>query len=344
LVLSDYAKGTLAQPAAMIALARARGIPVLVDPKGADFSRYRGASLLTPNLQEFEAVVGNCATEAELAARAQQLMSQHELGALLVTRGEHGMTLLRAGCEPQHFPARAREVFDVTGAGDTVIGVLAAATAAGAALPDAVRLANLAAGIVVGKLGTAVVSAPELQRALLQEHGFGEGPGARREHGIRRGVLSEEQLQAVVADARDRGERLVFTNGCFDILHAGHVRYLEQARELGDRLIVAVNSDESVRRLKGRGRPINPLARRMAVLAALGAVDWVVDFSADTPVELLRAVRPDVLAKGGDYRNRQDVVGWDIVEGYGGEVRLMGVVDDVSTTAIVGRIMNESKR
>jgi D-beta-D-heptose 7-phosphate kinase/D-beta-D-heptose 1-phosphate adenosyltransferase len=345
LVLSDYAKGTLAQPAAMIALARARGIPVLVDPKGTDFSRYRGASLLTPNLQEFEAVAGACATEAELASRAQLLMSQYELGALLVTRGEHGMTLLRAGGEPLHFPARAREVFDVTGAGDTVIGVLAAATAAGAALPDAVRLANLAAGIVVGKLGTAVVSAPELQRALLQEPGVGPGPGdeARREHGIHRGVLSEEQLQAVVAEARARGERLVFTNGCFDILHAGHVRYLEQARELGDRLIVAVNSDASVRRLKGRGRPINPLARRMAVLAALGAVDWVVGFSEDTPVALLRALRPDVLAKGGDYRNRQDVVGWDIVEGYGGEVRLMGVVDDVSTTAIVGRIRSDGK-
>lgn len=331
LVLSDYAKGALAQPAALIAAARARGIPVLVDPKGTDFARYRGASVLTPNLSEFEAVAGACANEAQLVACAQQLMRQHELGALLVTRGEHGMTLLQAGASPQHFPARAREVFDVTGAGDTVIGVMAAAVAAGAALSEAAALANIAAGIVVGKLGTATVSAPELRRAIASEHC------------VPRGVLSVEQLHAAVAAARDRGERLVFTNGCFDILHAGHVRYLEQARQLGDRLIVAVNSDASVRRLKGCGRPINPEARRMAVLAALGAVDWVVGFTEDTPIELLRAVQPDVLAKGGDYRRKEDVVGRDLVESYGGEVRLLGVVDDVSTTAIVGRIKNESK-
>jgi D-beta-D-heptose 7-phosphate kinase/D-beta-D-heptose 1-phosphate adenosyltransferase len=347
LVLSDYAKGTLLHPAAMIAEARARAIPVLVDPKGVDFARYRGASLLTPNLQEFEAVVGACPTEADMASRAQRLMAQHDLGALLVTRGEHGMTLLRAGDEALHFPARAREVFDVTGAGDTVIGVLAAAIAAGAALPEAVGLANIAAGIVVGKLGTAVVSAPELRRAMARERGEepGGARGAERGFGreVARGVLSQEQLRSAVSAARARGERLVFTNGCFDILHAGHVRYLEQARQLGDRLIVAVNSDESVRRLKGRGRPINPQARRMAVLAALGAVDWVVGFDEDTPSELLRALRPDMLAKGGDYRNKEDVVGWDIVEAYGGEVRLMGVLDDVSTTAIVGRIKNESK-
>lgn len=351
LVLSDYAKGTLHQPAAYIAAARARGIPVLVDPKGVDFARYRGATVLTPNLQEFEAVVGACSSEAEMVSRAQQLMALHELGALLVTRGEHGMTLLRAGLEALHFPARAREVFDVTGAGDTVIGVLAAAVAAGAALPEAVSLANMAAGIVVGKLGTAVVSAPELRRAVSQERGGervpepgrGRGIGQAVASGFERGVLGQEQLQSAVADARARGERLVFTNGCFDILHAGHVRYLEQARQLGDRLIVAVNSDESVRRLKGRGRPINPQARRMAVLAALGAVDWVVGFTEDTPVELLHSLRPDVLAKGGDYKKKEDVVGWDIVEAYGGEVRLMGVLDDVSTTAIVGRIKNESK-
>jgi len=351
LVLSDYAKGALLRPAEVIAAARARGIPVLVDPKGVDFARYRGASVLTPNLQEFEAIVGACPNEAELAVRAQQLIAQHGLGALLVTRGEHGMTLLQAGQQARHFPARAREVFDVTGAGDTVIGVLAAAMAAGAGLPEAVRLANIAAGIVVGKLGTAVVGAPELRQALWQDHGVehaaqrAASPGGSQgdDFRVERGVRSLEQLQSAVAAARARGERLVFTNGCFDLLHAGHVRYLEQARQLGDRLIVAVNSDASVRRLKGRGRPINPQARRMAVLAALGAVDWVVGFGEDTPVELLRALRPDVLAKGGDYVDKEDVVGWDIVEAYGGEVRLMGVVDDVSTTAIVSRITNDCK-
>src|SRR5690606_14620547 len=194
-----------------------------------------------------------------------------------------------------HLPARAREVFDVTGAGDTVIAVLAAAVAAGQSLPEAMALANLAAGLVVAKLGTATVSGPELRRALLQEQG------------AERGVVTEEQLLLAVEDARARGERIVFTNGCFDIIHAGQVGYLEEARKLGDRLIVAVNSDASVRRLKGEGRPINPLERRMAVLAGLESVDWVVAFSEDTPERLLGKVRPEFLAKGGDYRDDQVV-------------------------------------
>ncbi|MEH6635825.1 MAG: bifunctional D-glycero-beta-D-manno-heptose-7-phosphate kinase/D-glycero-beta-D-manno-heptose 1-phosphate adenylyltransferase HldE [Halioglobus sp.] len=331
LVLSDYAKGALRQPAPLIALAKTLGVPVLVDPKGTDFSRYRGAALLTPNLHEFEAVVGSCGSEAELVAKGEKLMQELELGALLVTRGEHGMTLLRPGVEELHLPARAREVFDVTGAGDTVIGVLAAAVAAGAGLPQAVTLASIAASIVVGKLGTAVVSTPELRRAVQQDQGS------------ERGAMTLEQLLIAVADARSHGERVVFTNGCFDIIHAGHVTYLEQARQLGERLIVAVNSDESVRQLKGKGRPINPQDRRMAVLAGLEAVDWVVCFNDDTPVSLLQALRPEVLVKGGDYANKEDVVGWEVVEAYGGEVRVMGMVDNVSTTAIVTRIQQDSE-
>ena len=326
LVLSDYAKGALSDPGPLIAIARERGIPVLVDPKGSDFARYRGATLLTPNLQELEAVVGPCPTEAELVARGEQLMAELGLEALLVTRGEHGMTLLRPGQEELHLPARAREVFDVTGAGDTVIAVLAAVLAAGADLARAAALANIAAGIVVAKLGTAVVSAPELRRAIQRDQGSG------------RGVLSLEQLQVAVADARSQGERVVFTNGCFDIIHAGHVAYLEQAKQLGERLVVAVNSDDSVRRLKGKGRPINPADRRMAVLAGLEAVDWVVCFGEDTPRQLLHALQPDVLVKGGDYRDKEGVVGWEIVEAYGGEVRLLDFVDEVSTSAIVSRI------
>ena len=329
LVLSDYAKGALSDPGALVALARSRQIPVLVDPKGGDFGRYRGATLLTPNLQELEAVVGPCPTEAELVSRGEQLMAELELEALLVTRGEHGMTLLRPGQEELHMPARAREVFDVTGAGDTVIAVLAAAVAAGAGLAQGAALANIAAGIVVGKLGTAAVSAPELRRAVQEDQGSG------------RGVLSLEQLQVAVADARSQGERVVFTNGCFDIIHAGHVAYLEQARKLGERLVVAVNSDDSVRRLKGKGRPINPADRRMAVLAGLESVDWVVSFAADTPCELLRILQPHVLVKGGDYAGKQGVVGWEIVEAYGGEVQVLDFVDDVSTTAIVSRIRQD---
>jgi len=330
LILSDYGKGALRDPAPIIAAARAAGVPVLVDPKGTDFSRYRGATLLTPNLHEFEAVVGSCSSEQELVARGEALMAELDLGALLVTRGEHGMTLLRPGEEEMHLPARAREVFDVTGAGDTVIAVLGAAVAAGESLPHAVALANTAASIVVAKLGTATVSAPELRRAVQSDQGS------------ERGAVSLEQLQIAISDARSHGEKVVFTNGCFDIIHAGHVSYLEQARQLGDRLIVAVNSDASVRRLKGKGRPINPVDRRMAVLAGLEAVDWVVCFKDDTPEPLLHALQPDVVVKGGDY-DKKGVVGWEIVEAYGGEIAVLGFTENVSTTAIVNKIQGDAE-
>ncbi|MDH4570189.1 bifunctional D-glycero-beta-D-manno-heptose-7-phosphate kinase/D-glycero-beta-D-manno-heptose 1-phosphate adenylyltransferase HldE [Pseudomonas sp. BN414] len=328
LVLSDYGKGALKNHQVLIQAARRLGVPVLADPKGKDFSIYRGASLITPNLNEFEAIVGRCADEAELVAKGAALMQELELGALLVTRGEHGMTLLRPGHSALHLPARAREVFDVTGAGDTVISTLAAALAAGEELPQAVALANLAAGIVVGKLGTAAISAPELRRAV------------QREQGSERGVLSLDQLLLAIEDARAHGEKIVFTNGCFDILHAGHVTYLEQARAQGDRLVLAVNDDASVSRLKGPGRPINSVERRMAVLAGLGAVDWVVSFPEDTPERLLGQVKPDVLVKGGDYGIDQ-VVGADIVRAYGGEVRVLGLVENSSTTAIVEKIRSK---
>ncbi|WP_286978120.1 bifunctional D-glycero-beta-D-manno-heptose-7-phosphate kinase/D-glycero-beta-D-manno-heptose 1-phosphate adenylyltransferase HldE [Pseudomonas sp.] len=327
LVLSDYGKGALKNHQALVQLARKRNIPVLADPKGKDFSIYRGASLITPNLNEFEAIVGRCEDEAQLVSKGAALMRELELGALLVTRGEHGMTLLRPSHAPLHLPARAREVFDVTGAGDTVISTLAAALAADEELPQAVALANLAAGIVVGKLGTAAISAPELRRAV------------QREQGSERGVLSLDQLLIAIEDARAHGEKIVFTNGCFDILHAGHVTYLEQARAQGDRLVLAVNDDGSVSRLKGPGRPINSVDRRMAVLAGLGAVDWVVSFSEDTPERLLKQVQPDVLVKGGDYSIDQ-VVGADIVNAYGGEVRVLSLVENSSTTAIVEKIRN----
>jgi D-beta-D-heptose 7-phosphate kinase/D-beta-D-heptose 1-phosphate adenosyltransferase len=328
LVLSDYGKGALQNHQVLIQSARKRGIAVLADPKGKDFSIYRGASLITPNLHEFELIVGGCADEAELVSKGATLMRELELGALLVTRGEHGMTLLRPEHAPLHLPARAREVFDVTGAGDTVISTLAASIAAGEELPLAVALANLAAGIVVGKLGTAAISAPELRRAV------------QREEGSERGVLSLDQLLIAIEDARAHGEKIVFTNGCFDILHAGHVTYLEQARAQGDRLIVAINDDASVSRLKGPGRPINAVDRRMAVLAGLGAVDWVVSFGEDTPERLLAQVLPDVLVKGGDYGIDQ-VVGADIVQAHGGEVRVLGLVENSSTTAIVEKIRSK---
>ncbi|MDE1461921.1 bifunctional D-glycero-beta-D-manno-heptose-7-phosphate kinase/D-glycero-beta-D-manno-heptose 1-phosphate adenylyltransferase HldE [Spartinivicinus poritis] len=327
-VLSDYKKGALKDPQQLIQLAKAKGKPVLVDPKGSDFIQYRGATLITPNLNEFETVMGACKDEAELVAKGQQLLKELELEALLITRGEHGMTLLRPAQPELHLPARAREVFDVTGAGDTVISVLAASLAAGEELPIAVALANLAAGIVVGKLGTAAISAPELRRAISVEQGAG------------RGVMTASQLLIAIEDAKAQGEKIVFTNGCFDILHAGHVGYLEQARAHGNRLIVAVNSDESVHRLKGEGRPVNPVDRRMTVLAGLEAVDWVVSFTEDTPEALLELVKPDVLVKGGDYSVKQ-VVGAPIVQSYGGEVAVLDFLDNCSTTAIVEKIKEQ---
>ncbi|WP_339615655.1 bifunctional D-glycero-beta-D-manno-heptose-7-phosphate kinase/D-glycero-beta-D-manno-heptose 1-phosphate adenylyltransferase HldE [uncultured Gilvimarinus sp.] len=331
LVLSDYAKGTLADCQALIRLARVRQVPVLVDPKGTDFSRYRGATLLTPNLHELEAVVGACPSEQILVDKASALMAELDLQALLVTRGEQGMTLLRPGMGELHLPARAREVFDVTGAGDTVIATLSASIAAGYSLAEATGLANLAASLVVGKLGTATISGPELRRAVVAEQG------------VERGVVSTEQLSLILAEARAQGEKIVFTNGCFDIIHAGHVGYLEQARTLGDRLVVAINSDESVQRLKGPSRPINPVDRRMAVLAGLEAVDWVVSFGEDTPEILLRELRPDVLAKGGDY-NETEVVGWEIVKEYNGDVAVLRFYDDCSTTGIIKSIQTREER
>lgn len=328
LVLSDYAKGSLQDCQALIKRAKAAGIPVLVDPKGGDFSRYQGANLLTPNLTEFEAVVGHCDSEQDLVKKGLQLIAKLNVDALLVTRGEMGMTLLRPHQAAIHLLARAREVYDVTGAGDTVIAVVAAVLAAGQSLPEAVTLANMAAGIVVGKLGAASVTADELRRAI------------HRDYGAARGIVTEAQLLLALEEARANGERIVFTNGCFDIIHAGHVGYLHEARKQGDRLVVAINSDASVTRLKGAGRPINPLDRRMAVLAGLEAVDWVVSFSDDTPERLLRSVKPDVLVKGGDYSTDQ-VVGGAIVKDHGGNVKVLRFFDNCSTTAIVNRIRQQ---
>ncbi|QYJ86838.1 bifunctional D-glycero-beta-D-manno-heptose-7-phosphate kinase/D-glycero-beta-D-manno-heptose 1-phosphate adenylyltransferase HldE [Shewanella mesophila] len=326
-VLSDYAKGAIDNPQAFIALARAKGVKVLVDPKGSDFSRYRGASLLTPNMAEFEQVVGSVTSEADLVAKAQALLTEYDLDAMLVTRSEKGMTLITRASPELHIPTVAREVYDVTGAGDTVISALATALAAGSDLPQACAIANTAAGIVVGKLGTSTVSRIELIAALNLSHG---------ETGF--GVLSEDQLVYALEEAKLRGERVVMTNGCFDILHAGHVSYLQQAKALGERLIVAVNDDNSVKRLKGDGRPVNTLDRRMAVLAGLASVDWVVSFSEDTPQRIIARLLPNMLVKGGDYKVEDIAGGKEVIEA-GGSVEVLGFEDGVSTTAIIENIM-----
>ncbi len=324
-ILSDYAKGTLDKVQELIQIAKQLNVPVLVDPKGTDFERYRGATMVTPNLHEFEAVVGACKDEKTLVERGTKMLKEYQWQALLVTRGEHGMTLIREGKPELHLPALAREVFDVTGAGDTVIATLATALAAGSSIEDAVALANIAAGIVVVKLGTATVSAHELRRKLRTAGDTGTG------------VLNEQQLQMVVEEAKAHGEKIVMTNGCFDILHAGHVAYLQQAKSLGHRLIVAVNADASVRGLKGIGRPINPVDRRMTVIAGLGSVDWVVEFSEETPQRLISKILPDILVKGGDYTVEQ-IAGAKEVLANGGKVEILQFVDGVSTTKIIESI------
>ncbi|MBD2795825.1 bifunctional D-glycero-beta-D-manno-heptose-7-phosphate kinase/D-glycero-beta-D-manno-heptose 1-phosphate adenylyltransferase HldE [Xenorhabdus sp. 18] len=328
LVLSDYAKGALSQIQAMIQLANEANVPVLIDPKGSDFTRYRGATLLTPNMSEFEAVVGHCKDDDDLVQKGTKLVQDLQLQALLITRSERGMSLLRVGQPPLHLPTQAQEVFDVTGAGDTVIGVLATALAAGKPLNEACYLANAAAGVVVGKLGTSTVSSVELENAVR----------GRAETGF--GVMSETKLKDVVAQARQRGERIVMTNGCFDILHAGHVSYLSNARKLGDRLIVAVNSDASTKRLKGETRPVNPLEQRMIVLSALESVDWVVAFEEDTPQRLIAGILPDILVKGGDYQPAA-IAGSEEVWAAGGEVKVLNFEEGISTTNIIKTIQRQ---
>ena len=323
-ILSDYGKGTLADASELIAAARAAAKPILIDPKGSDWRPYRGATMITPNLSELEAVVGRCEDDAAIVAKGEKLRIELGLDALLVTRSEQGMTLLSPGQPPLHLPTEAREVYDVTGAGDTVIATFGAALASGHDFAHAARIANMAAGIVVAKLGTATVTTTELARAV------------RRQHEDDSGVLTEENLLEKVADARTKGQVIVMTNGCFDLLHVGHVRYLEAARKLGDVLIVAVNDGASVRGLKGPSRPLNTVDDRMRMLAALKCVDWVVPFSEDTPARLIGRVLPDLLVKGGDYKPEQ-VAGYDDVVANGGQVVILNYYDGYSTTGIIER-------
>ena len=250
------------------------------------------------------------------------------LESILITRSENGMTLISRGHSPLHLPTRAQEVFDVTGAGDTVIATFASAIASGVDMPEAAMFANFAAGVAVAKLGTAAVTLPELQSELYR--------GSSRFHP---GIVNEIDLLSQITDARTQGESIVMTNGCFDILHPGHIDYLQKASKLGDRLVVAVNDDASVTRLKGSSRPVNPLDDRMQMLASLSSVDWVVSFSEDTPERLYSMLSPDILVKGGDY-SRSEIVGADAVEKSGGSVHIIDFLDGYSTSDLINRILN----
>jgi D-beta-D-heptose 7-phosphate kinase / D-beta-D-heptose 1-phosphate adenosyltransferase len=329
-VLSDYAKGVLGDAvlAAVLARAEARDCVVVADPKRADFAAYRGAAILTPNEHEVRLATRIDAeddAEADRAGNAALAATGGE--AVLVTRSARGLTLVRRGRPAMHLPARAREVADVSGAGDTLVAALAVALGAGAALPDAAMLANLTAGISVGKQGTATVSAQELLGALHLEDLVATD----------RKVATADQAAVRVASWRNNGLRIGFANGCFDLIHPGHVRLLTEARSACDRLIVALNTDASVKRLKGPSRPVQSETARATVMASLAPVDLVVLFDQETPLELIRALRPDVLVKGADYRVDQ-VVGGDLVHGWGGRVLLVNLQEGHSTTGTIKRM------
>jgi D-beta-D-heptose 7-phosphate kinase / D-beta-D-heptose 1-phosphate adenosyltransferase len=329
-VCSDYRKGVctpaLLEP--LFAMARTADRPIFVDPKAQDFSHYRGATAIKPNLEEVKRASGIMVNdEVALAAAADRLLQQSQAQALLVTRGKDGMTLFQPPQAPVHIPTRAREVFDVTGAGDTVIATFSMAVLCGLPLVDAARLANVAAGIVVGKLGTATVLPEELRAALRVGDPFGE-----------RKVLQRGELAVALQYRRQRGERIVFTNGCFDLLHVGHIQYLQQARAMGDCLVIALNDDASVRLLKGDKRPLLPQDERARLLAALACVDYVTIFNEATPLALIEFLRPNILVKGGDY-TLDTVVGRKEVEAYGGEVRLVPYIPGVSTTGIIDSVI-----
>jgi D-beta-D-heptose 7-phosphate kinase/D-beta-D-heptose 1-phosphate adenosyltransferase len=322
-VLSDYGKGCLSPAVIDLVVAEAKKakIPVLVDPKGADYARYRGATLVTPNRKEAEQAVGRTlAKDEDLARAAEELMTKVQLDAAVITLGSDGIYFRNKKGAAGHVPAQARAVFDVTGAGDTVIAQLAFHLAEGRSLEEAVELANHAAGIVVGRLGTHAVTRSELL-ARLRETRPHEGK-----------VLTDgAALDQLLAAWRKEKKRIVFTNGCFDVLHVGHIQYLRFARSKGDVLLVGVNDDASVKRLKGAGRPVNSLEDRLAVLAALEMVDAVHHFTEDTPAKIIERVTPNVLVKGEDWADK-GVVGREWVEKHGGVVHLAPMVPGKSTS------------
>jgi D-beta-D-heptose 7-phosphate kinase/D-beta-D-heptose 1-phosphate adenosyltransferase len=329
-VLSDYNKGALTSIEAMVQVAKEAGKLVLIDPKSHDLARYRGADFITPNLNEFRLAGGKTGSEEELTESARKLIAEAGIGAMLLTRSEQGMSLITP-TEKHDFAAQVLEVSDVTGAGDTVIATLAVMLGAGMSARDAVEMANLAAGIAVGKLGAATVSPEELSRKL------GHYLKATGEHY----QTPFDDVLKHIEFAKQNGEKIVFTNGCFDILHAGHVRYLAQAKARGDRLVVGLNNDESIKRLKGADRPINPLNERAMVLSALASVDWVIPFGSveenDTPAALIEKINPHVLVKGGDYTIDQ-IAGAEFVLSQGGQVEVLTFLDGCSTSNVIKKI------
>lgn len=331
-LVSDYLKGLLTEGflKEIIAIGKAAGVPVVIDPKGSNYDKYRGATLLTPNRKEAQIASGIVITDNQSLLRAGRLLRTNlNLDALVLTRSEEGMSLFFRDGSETHLPTDAREVFDVSGAGDTVLALLGLGLGAGLSIADAARVANLAAGIVVGKVGTSTVSGEELVDVAGRRMGDGDAK-----------IKHPDILALLLKRERQLGRKIVFTNGCFDLLHVGHVKYLQKARNLGDLLILGLNSDESIRRLKGAKRPLIGEEERAHLLAALKCIDYVVVFDEDTPLELISVLRPDILVKGGDY-SPDDVVGKELVESYGGRVEIVPFVDGKSTTNIIEKILEQ---
>lgn len=334
-ILSDYKKGLLTDDivAEVIAIARRHNKPVIVDPKGLDFARYKGATVITPNRKELEtAAAMKAGSDEEVRAAGMKLITTCGVSAVLATRSKDGMSLVTEDAAPLHIPANVREVYDVSGAGDTVIATFAAALAAGVTLRASALLANIAAGIAVGKPGTATVRPDEIETALH------DGYAMEKQAYHRKTKLTTKQGAAEQAERwKIRGFKVGFTNGCFDLLHPGHISTLRQAKAACDYLVVAINSDASVKRLKGPARPVQDETARSAILSALEMVDLVVVFNEETPIELLKAIKPDVLVKGGQYK-LEEVVGYDLVMGYGGKIVRADMEDGFSTTNTIQKM------
>ncbi|MDP2204806.1 MAG: D-glycero-beta-D-manno-heptose-7-phosphate kinase [Alphaproteobacteria bacterium] len=333
-ILSDYNKGVLTNSliAGIIAIAHKYGKPVVVDPKGSDFSRYRGAAVITPNRKELETATGmKTATDDEVRAAAMKIIIECDIAAVLATRSKDGMSLIAADTPPVHIAANVREVFDVSGAGDTVIAAFATAIAAGLPLLTAAELANIAAGIVVGKIGTATVQPEEIIHVIRSSQMTSPAGD----------ITAKIMSRAVLADAAEKqralGRKVGFTNGCFDLLHPGHVSTLRQAKAACDYLVVAINSDASVKRLKGPTRPVQDEKARGLILSAMEMVDAVIVYDEDTPIETLKAVRPDILVKGGQYK-LEEVVGYDLITSWGGKVVRAEMEDGFSTTNTISKM------
>jgi D-beta-D-heptose 7-phosphate kinase/D-beta-D-heptose 1-phosphate adenosyltransferase len=339
-ILSDYGKGIFQAKDLcrdIISLCKKKSVPVLVDPKGTDWDRYRHATAITPNTSELKLVAGADPLHdtTSLVDAGRSIRKKLDVGWLIVTRGPKGMLLAGPDEQAIEIPSVAREVYDVSGAGDTVISTIAAAIAAGLSFPEAASLANTAAGIVVGKIGTQPINIIELGDALQLEESKGRSSKGLHTHTL-------EGARILIKSWRNAGKKIVFTNGCFDLLHPGHINLLHQARSFGDRLVIGLNSDASVKRLKGDSRPILSELDRAAILSALNCVDLVVLFDEDTPLSLISDLRPDILVKGADYKP-DEVVGRDVVEAYGGQVRLVQLLEGYSTTGIANKVLSAGK-